>query len=156
MIVGFMPDELSWSEESFRTLLKQMQADPETELYLLAYKDGLPDYIVAPPKDATKFFTSVAILLEMDLTNNLIIVSDIYDIVDKTKSNNIDIYMSNDKSLNAKIWYQNSLELKSQAVSGCQSIDLNNTQDTYKMQPKYYTFLDFWTQQIKEYRSGKR
>ena len=137
MIVGFSVNSAEWSSEELRILIKQMQEDEETDLYLISDEDtSLVDKIQAEVGMEDEF------VIKTTSDNE---TSDA--VVDKKCL----IFLTQSQELVDLINEDNTLDLEPGNVTGCQGIRVNSiVQDTYKLQAKYITFLDFWSNQIQK------
>lgn len=136
--IGFNPDNDLWDNKEFRDLIKSMQADEDTELYLITTEEISQATLVQSELDMDdEYFFRVD-------TND--------DIVDELISNKVLIYLSGNRALNILVNHDNPISLEENNVTGTQAIDVNFTiKDDYKVQYKYLTYLKFWTDQINKY-----
>lgn len=138
MTVAFSPTEDMWSSESFRELVKSISRDV----------DGSVIYIITTNQDVD-FINKVATEALVDV-NNIFIVPDNTSLISKLTELSVLIFMSDNQFLNNQIESSIGILLNKNNVTGCVPIIINNILDQYRSQLKYYTWLDFWTVQIKK------
>jgi len=135
--VGFSPDDLIWSKQDFRELLKSIQKDEGSELFLIT-------------KEEISFASLVQAELDID-DDHFFRYDTNQEIIQQLVDSKVLIFLSNDGVLNKEINDETPLLLEPNNVTGTQAINVNNVWDEYKIQYKYYTYLKFWTDQINKY-----
>lgn len=137
--VAVSPTEEMWSKQDFRDLVKQMIRDVDnTEFYVVTTNtddEFISDFISESRMEASDCFQ----------------VSDDAALVAKLIELDVRLFLSDDQKLNTYVNLNDEILLVENKVSGCQSILVNNILDQNKSQMKYYSYLDFWTKQIKRY-----
>lgn len=138
--IAFSPTTEMWSFQVFRDLIKEIVLDVE----------GTDIYIITTNIDQTLIDE---IVLETGLsTDNTFIVDTNSDIITLLEGRNISIFLTDDNELRKEINLQNPISLLQNNVSGTEAILINNIIDVNKLQFKYFTYLKFWTDQIKKYK----
>jgi len=138
--IAFSPTTEMWSFQVFRDLIKEIVLDV----------DGSDIYIITSNTDQGLIND---IVVETGLnTDNIFIVNDNSDVITKLETMNISIFLTDDSILEREVNLQNPISLLKNNVSGTQAILINNIIDVNKLQFKYFTYLKFWTDQIKKYK----
>lgn len=135
----------TWDYELFRNLIKDMFNDNlEIDLYLVTTND-----------DST-FINDVAIEIGGMETNRIFQLADTNTLINTLANNNILIFLSPDNQVVTDIYNTIPLLLNYNNITGCEGILVGNILDTFKLQPKYITILQFWIKQIEKYTSSGR
>lgn len=141
--VGFDPTS-AWDYEVFRDLVKDMVLDT-TEIEV---------YIVTTNTD-TDYVDDVALEAGGIESSHIFQVADNDTIVTTLANNQILLYLTAENELVTTINDATPLDLEINNITGCQAILVSNTIiDTYRVQPKYITMLQFWISQIEKYTSN--
>lgn len=140
--IAFDPTNI-WDYEDFRLLIRDMTLnDTETnnqiEVYLLTLNTDT-DYI-------DKVTTESGVE-----TSNVFQFTSESALASKITNDNINIFLGGDQTLIDYINTNDPISLVENDVTGCQAITVIALLDTYKLQNKYVTQLQFWIKQILKY-----
>jgi len=139
--IAFSPTTEMWSFQVFRDLIKEIVLDVE----------GSDIYIITGGNTDSELINDIVIETGLN-TDNIFIVNDSSDIFTKLETINISIFLTDNIELQREVNSQNPISLLQNNVSGTQAILINNIIDVNKLQFKYFTYLKFWTDQIKKYK----
>jgi hypothetical protein len=116
-------------------------------------EDGSELFLITDNED-TEFITDVISASGVTATNVFEYDSQ-QEIIDKLEDEEILIMLTDDMTLINHIALDIPISLETNDVTGCQPILIsNNIIDNSKVQLKYYTTLQFWTDQIKKYQNA--
>lgn len=141
--IAFDPTE-TWNYLDFRQLIRNMNLnnmdlDNQIDVYLVTTNtdtEYINDVTTESGTDATRVFQE---------SGNAAVVA-------RLQAENINIYLTGSQPLVDLVNLTNPLTLvENQPVSGCQAITVISILDTYKLQNKYVTYLQFWIKQILKY-----
>lgn len=139
--IAFSPTTDMWSFQVFRDLIKEIVLDVE----------GSDIFIITTNTDQALIDE---IVLETGLNiDNIFIVANNTALITKLQTLNISIFLTDDIELQKQVNTQNPIQLIKHNISGTEAIFTSTTNmDVNKLQLKYFTYLKFWTDQIKKYK----
>ena len=138
--IAFDPTD-TWNHVDFRQLIRNMNLnnmdlDNQIEVYLVTTNidtEYIDDVTLESGTDATRVF---------QVNGNAAVVTTL-------QAENINIYLTGSQPLVDLVNLTNPLQLvENQPISGCQAITVIALLDTFKLQNKYITHLQFWINQI--------
>ena len=141
--IAFDPTD-TWNHVDFRQLIRNMNLnnmdlDNQIEVYLVTTNidvDYVDDVRLESGTDPARVFQEV--------TNAAVVT--------RLQAENINIYLTASQPLVDLVNSTNPLTLvANQPLSGCQAITVIALLDTFKLQNKYITHLQFWINQILKY-----
>ncbi len=140
--IAFDPTDM-WNHDDFRELIRNFaygnsESTNQVDLYLITTNtdtDFITNVVTESGMDSTKAF---------QVSGNAAVVS-------KLQAENVNIYLTTNEQLISLVNLTNPLTLVTNNTTGCQAIIMNNIFDTYKLQQKYVTMLQFWIAQILKY-----
>lgn len=138
--IAFSPTTEMWSFQVFRDLIKEIVQDVE----------GSDLFIITTNTDQ-ELINDIVVETGLNI-DNIFVVSDNSEIIISLEQMNISIFLTDDIELQRQVNLQNPISLLQNNISGTQAILVNNLIDENKLQFKYFTYLKFWTDQIKKYK----
>lgn len=128
IVVGIDPDNI-WDEwGNFREVIKLMSLDTESfSLYIITKSTSVEDV------------TEIAGKLDLDMTTQVFYsLADDIAVDAKLSTLGVQVYLSGDYEL-VKLVNDNKTAY---------AVVVNSIQDTYYMQPKWFTMMNFWIEKI--------
>lgn len=142
--IAFDPTNI-WDYEDFRLLIRDMTLNDTAD------NNQIEVYLLTTNTD-TVFVNNVTTESGVE-TSNVFQFTSNTALTAKLVSDNINILLTGDQELVDYVNINDPISLIENNVTGCQAITVIALLDTYKLQNKYVTQLQFWINQILKYEN---